>query len=33
FQKIWANNPATAASWTTTEIEDAGFNLGIKSKN
>ncbi|MFT7432965.1 MAG: hypothetical protein ACI9TY_000590 [Alphaproteobacteria bacterium] len=33
FQKMWANNPATAASWTTTEIEDAGFNLGIKSKN
>lgn len=28
---VWPLNPATSSPWATTDISDAGFNIGIKS--
>lgn len=31
YQNIWTTNPDTTANWTTADLANAGFNIGLKS--
>lgn len=32
YYTVWSTNPNTSAAWTTSDLGNAGFNLGVESK-